>query len=84
MSIAAFLLGEVEESPLLSEASAGMFLGVEEQECEAYFYAGSMRLLNGDTEMAEQYFHICVETNVRLYYEYYSARAELAGLEETE
>jgi lipoprotein NlpI len=36
-----------------------------------------LRLIDGDEETATDYFRTCVETEIRNYYEYYGAMAEL-------
>jgi lipoprotein NlpI len=74
--IASFLLGELTEEEFLALVSPTNG-GTPGQQCEAYFYAGSLRRLDGDHETAEAYFSAALATQVRNYYEYYSANAEL-------
>jgi len=53
------------------------------QECEAYFYAGSKRLIEGGKTTAAIYFQKCVETGKKDFMEYKSAAAELKFLRGT-
>lgn len=78
--LAAFLLGDVSEAQLLDEAAQGNWQAAAEEMCEAYFYAGSVRLIEGDAATASEYFQRSVDTNVQNFYEYFSARRELARL----
>ncbi|MDY7109579.1 MAG: tetratricopeptide repeat protein [Planctomycetota bacterium] len=78
--LAAFLLGDLSEAELLDEAAQGNWQPAPEQMCEAYFYAGSARLIEGDAATAADYFQRSVETNVQNFYEYFSAKRELARL----
>ena len=51
-----------------------------ERHCEAYFYAGTLRLIAGDKKGAEEHFTACLGTNVKDFTEIASAAAELAAL----
>ena len=84
LRIARFLIGDLPEAEFLSQAAAGQWLSAPEQLCEAYFYAGSVRQLAGDTATARDYFRRSEATNMLRYYEYYSSRAERAKMEEAE
>jgi lipoprotein NlpI len=55
----------------------------KEQHCEAYFYIGTMSLIEGKKEKARQCFQKCLETGVKQFFEYRSAEAELRMLEES-
>ncbi len=71
-----FHLGEVTEASLLAAAGAR-----DVERSEAWFYAGYQRALQGDTEIAEEYFQNVRE--LRLYYliEYVAAAAALERLQ---
>ena len=51
-----------------------------EQKCEARFYAGSRRLIDGDMPGAKDLFQKCLATDVKSSTEYESAAAELEAL----
>ncbi len=51
-----------------------------EQQCEAFFYAGSKRLTEGDKIAATAYFGKCLATEEKTFIEYKSAGAELKFL----
>jgi len=51
-----------------------------EQHCEAYFYAGSKRLIAGDKTIATDYFEKCMATDEKGFIEYQGAAAELKFL----
>jgi lipoprotein NlpI len=80
--LAAFLLGDLSEADLLAEAARGNWQPATEQMCEAYFYAGSVRLIEGDAATAADYFQRSVDTNVQMFYEYFSAQRELSRLQD--
>ena len=54
-----------------------------QQQCEAYFYAGSKRLIAGDKTTARDYFQKCLATGVKNFCEYQSAAADLKALNAT-
>jgi hypothetical protein len=70
-----FVAGEIPEKEYLDRISQ------PERECEAYFYAGTLRLIAGDVSVARDYFTRSVATNVSQYSEFMSARAELKALD---
>ena len=51
-----------------------------ERHCEAYFYAGTKRLIDGDKKTAQDYFEKCVATGLKNFSEYDCAAAELKAL----
>jgi lipoprotein NlpI len=53
----------------------------QEQWCEAYFYAGAVRLMEGDRETARDHFQMCLDTGVKNLTEHNSASAELKRIE---
>lgn len=79
-SVARFLTGRISEEILLKTAERGNEQTIREQRCEAYFYAGTLRLLKGDRVIAGEYFQRAVDTNVKDFTEYQSAKAELEAL----
>jgi lipoprotein NlpI len=82
-TIASFLTGRISEKEFLAKAAVGAGqLSAPEQECEAYFYAGTMRLLDGDDDTAREHFQRGVDTGLTNYYEYFSSRTELRRLAE--
>ncbi len=79
--IAGFLLGRVSEADLLAAASSPDAKQDQGQHCEAWYFAGMKRLLDGDKTTAIDYFHRCVATRDKDYCEYILSLAELQGLE---
>lgn len=75
-----FLTGQLSESDFIKAADNADVQTDAEQHCEAYFYAGSKRLIEGDKTAAVDDFHKCLATNVRNFEEYQSAEAELNRL----
>lgn len=76
--IAGLLRGEIAETDILSiaAAEANLFARARMQ-CEAFYYAGMKRLFEGDEAGGLHLLRRCVETEVRRYYEYHAAVAEL-------
>ena len=79
--LSGFLLGALPESDLLKAAETRDPLADSHQKCEAYFYAGTVRLIGGDLPGCKELFRKCLETNVKDYSEYVCAAAELKELE---
>src|SRR5262249_1363366 len=69
--VATFLVGELQETDFLNGAENG------EQRCEAYYYVGAKRLIDGDAGTARTYFEKCTGTECKTSLEYTSAAAEL-------
>ncbi|MFQ5474121.1 MAG: hypothetical protein ACE5FA_14725, partial [Dehalococcoidia bacterium] len=65
-----FLTGAIGEKAFLGSAKGDTPKQTREQECEAYFYAGTLRDIAGDEAKALEYFKACVETGVSNYIEY--------------
>jgi HEAT repeat protein len=78
--IGRFLAGQMTEADLFKAAADPNAQTAREQHCEAYFYAGSKRLIEGDQTTAADYFKQCVATDVKKFEEYSSAVAELKFL----
>lgn len=81
--IGSFLTGQLTEPDFFRAAENSDNKKDSEQHCEAYFYAGSKRLIEGDKATATDYFEKCVATGIKTSTEYYSAAAELKFLKET-
>jgi lipoprotein NlpI len=78
----AFYAGTLTEAELLAAAKvAEADYLVPGQLCEAYFYAGQQRLIDGDKATAKTYFQTVVELRVYAYIEHVWAEAELRKLE---
>jgi tetratricopeptide (TPR) repeat protein len=78
--IARLLTGDLSEADFLKAADSKDSKVDREQKCEAYFYAGSRRLIDGDKIGAKDLFQKCLETRVMDFSEYTSAAAELKRL----
>jgi lipoprotein NlpI len=78
--IGRFLAGQLAEPEFLATAKNAGPKTRGSQLCEAYFYAGSKRLLAGDKASAMDYFQKSIDTDERGYLEYTSAMAELKFL----
>jgi lipoprotein NlpI len=79
--IGRFLAGQLAEPEFLAAAKNGDPKKEAGETCEAYFYAGEKRLLAGDNATATDYFQRSIATDMKNYYEYASAAAELKFLE---
>lgn len=76
-----FLAGQLSESNFLAAAESPVLKTAKEQHCEAWFYVGSKRLIEGDQMGAVENFKKCLTTNVEDFEEYASAASELHFLE---
>lgn len=81
-TIARFLTGNLSESDFLKPANSGDEKQAQNQTCQANFFAGSLRLINGDKSAATDSFTKCQEAGARDSYEYQSAIAELEALKQ--
>ncbi len=81
-TIERFLIGDVSEGNFLKAADNGDEKYFPDRKCEAYFYAGTIRLIDGDKSVAADYFTKCLETDAKNNYEYQSAAAELEALKQ--
>jgi len=79
-SVGLFLAGEIDEPAFLSVAANGDPAKVREFLCEAFYYAGMVRLLKGDTAGAQSFFEKSLATEVSNFVEFDFAGAELARL----
>jgi lipoprotein NlpI len=78
--ISSFLTGQLTESDFFEAAENTDKKKDSEQHCEAYFYAGSKRLIEGDKTTATNYFEKCLATDKKSFDEYQSTAAELRFL----
>ena len=72
-----FLASQLAEGAFLNAATNPDPQTDREQHCEAWFYAGSKRLIAGDKTTAAADFQKCLDTGVKNFEEYESAGAEL-------
>lgn len=75
--VGAFLTRLTTEAELLKAAPSFDATVNQKQHCEAYFYMGTKRLLDGRKIAAKDYFEKCVATGRQTFTEYQSAVAEL-------
>lgn len=78
--LAYFMCGQRKEEQLFAAAKSPNSQLAREQECEACWYAGAIRLLDGDTAGAKALFERCVQTDLRSFIEYESAKMALAAM----
>ena len=78
--VARFLTGQLSEPDFFKAAKNSDQQINNGQHCEAYFYAGSKRLVEGDKITATDYFNKCLATEFKSFEEYGSAAAELKYL----
>ncbi len=70
----------MSEKDLVAAADSGEEKKRPEQQCEAWYYAGLKRLLNGDKAGATEAFRKAVATGEKTTNEYDFAEAELKDL----
>jgi tetratricopeptide (TPR) repeat protein len=80
-TIGQFVAGSLSEADFLAVASQGEEKVVPGHQCEAFYYAGVMHLLQGDQPGARDFFNQAIATGQKEHYEYQLARAELVRLE---
>lgn len=80
--IAAFLLGDLDETAFLDNTPGPNQYTDSERDCEAYYYAGMVRLLNQDLEGAAAHFQKSLDTGELNFYEHHSGIHELRRLRE--
>ena len=64
----------------MAQAELGPADKLPGQHCEAYFYAGMLRLLAGDPANGAEFLEKSIETQQKNYSEYTLAKAELRAL----
>jgi HEAT repeat protein len=77
LQVGRFLADQITEADFLKAAADENSKTDHEQHCEAYFYAGSKRLIANDQTGAADFFKKCLGTGVTTFEEYHSAEAEL-------
>jgi hypothetical protein len=77
LQVGRFLAGQITEADFLKAAADANAKADREQHCEAYFYAGSKRLIENDKTGAADFFKKCLGTGATDFEEYHSAEAEL-------
>ena len=78
--IAAFFLDQISETDLFEAANRPGVETVNQQHCEAWYYAGIKRLIAGDETTALEYFNNCLDTGEETFTEYYFAQSQLKAL----
>ena len=76
----AFLAGKTKEPDVLSLAKSDDAKEQNERLCEAFYFIGSKRLIEGNKVAAISLFKKCVATGVANHIEYHNANAELKRL----
>jgi tetratricopeptide (TPR) repeat protein len=82
-TVGRFLAGAVPEQAFLAQAAEGDTRTVREHQCEAFYYAGMVRLIAGDRVRAKDFFEKCLATQMTRFSEFILARAELTRLAAT-
>ena len=77
--IAAFLDGDVARPAFLATAQSTSSRGNKTRECQAYFYAGSMRLAEGNVAAARMDFARAVKGRQTTLFEYRSSLRALSA-----
>jgi lipoprotein NlpI len=80
MKIGRFLTGQLTEMDLFKAAENDDQEKWSAQQCEAHFYVGTKRLVEGDTATAVGHFEKCVATGRKEFSEYQMAVTELQRL----
>jgi lipoprotein NlpI len=81
LSIMRYFVDQISEPDLFISAKSADPKKELEHLCEAYFYSGSRHLIAGENQLAIDLFKKCVATDIRNFFEYDSAVAELKILE---
>jgi tetratricopeptide (TPR) repeat protein len=76
-----FLIGKLSESALISQAEKADANAAVGEECQAFYYAAMVRLVNGDSAGARALLAKCVGTKARDQDEFILAQAELPRLD---
>ncbi len=79
-TIAGYLLGTVKEADFFAAAGSPNARKAQGHTCEAWYYAGMEKLLDGDRKTAAEYLEKCIATNRKDYVEYGLAQSELKAL----
>jgi lipoprotein NlpI len=81
LTLAAFLLGESDEATLLASAAKGSASRVQDQRCEAWYFAGMVRLFANQRTEAAECFRQSIATRRKNFAEHSFAKAELEALD---
>ena len=73
-------LGKISPNRLIELSRQNDLFQQNKRFCESFFFIGHYFLLKNDYKNARKYFKKCVNTNVKSYIEYYSAKSELNQL----
>jgi len=78
--IGRFLTGQLSEADFLKADNNSDEMKNAGRHCEAFFYAGSKQLVEGNITIATDYFQKCLATQAKTCPEYHAASAELKFL----
>ena len=81
LKVSSYLLGKLPEAEFLKAAESGDEGEIQNQKCEAFFYVGTLKLIEGMKDEAKQLFQKCVETGRTDLVEFDAAQAELKALD---
>jgi lipoprotein NlpI len=79
-NVAGHLLGKVTQADLFAAAKSPDTKKESGQLCEAWFYSGMKKLLDGDKTAAADHFRKCLATEQKIFVEYQFAQTELKSL----
>ncbi len=79
-NVAGHLLGKVTQADLFAAARSPDTKKERGQLCEAWFYSGMKKLLDGDKTAAADHFRKCLATEQKIFVEYQFAQTELKSL----
>lgn len=79
-NVAGNLLGKVTQADLFAAAKSPDAKEERGQLCEAWFYSGMKKLLDGDKTAAADHFRKCLATEQKIFVEYQFAQTELKSL----
>ncbi|HUW57627.1 MAG TPA: tetratricopeptide repeat protein [Planctomycetota bacterium] len=82
-NIVRLYVGEITPAMCLAAAADKDPKKANEQKCDAHFYIAQFYLIRGDKKHASEHLKKCIETDVKDFIEYTSAKAELKRLERT-
>lgn len=82
--VVGFLAGEISQKEMLDAAGSGNEQTRLEHTCEAFFYAGQVRLAKDEKQEAQKLFEECANTGMRNFTEHQCARIELYKLQQEE
>jgi len=79
-NVAGHLLGKVTQADLFAAAKSPDTKTERGQLCEAWFFSGMKKLLDGDKTAAAEHFRKCLATDQKIFVEYQFAQTELKSL----